>query len=171
MAGTSVIINQGTQTPVAGDYNNGTFFQAVRVDNGSVTIPSGSLNVSTGTVQQNPLPPFAQLTYGTLGTAGGAGFGTLIGTVGAGTEIFVSGVSIVVNTGTVDAAILFGTNGGNAPQGTGLIERGNFSAGAGISQRYTNPVNSGTNGQLCYWLGGAGTVLFSVKYFTQASTL
>lgn len=174
MAGTAISINQGTQTQVAGDIlggATGTIYQVVKVDVGALGASSPFTGAVSGTTQSNPIPTLGITTYGTLGTAGAASFGTLQGTAGAGTEYFVTGVSIVVTSGTVDCSILFGTNAGAAPQGTGVIERGLFAIGNGITQQYSPALNSGTNGQLIYWLGGAGTANFNIKYTKQASTL
>lgn len=99
--------------------------------------------------------------FGTLGTAGAAAFGTLQGASGAGTQYYVSGVAMVVASGTVDCQISFGS----ANQGTGILCRGQFPPGLGIGRTFIPVKLSGTNAELIYWLGGAGTVFFQVDYW------
>lgn len=111
------------------------------------------------------VPSLPGTSYGTLGTTGGAVWGTLVAAAGAGTKHYIQGVSMVVASGTVDCAI---TNVGTiaAANGAGVIERGQFPAGGGIAQQYNPIIASGTNGTLSYWMGGAGTAYFTVKYYT-----
>lgn len=114
-------------------------------------------------------------TYGTYGTTGASVFGTLVGgtSSGAGTEIFVTSLSIQIpsTAGSQNVSVGFGTNGGTFHQGTGAIFMGNFVAGGGISKFFDPPINSGTNAQLTYFQSGAGTISVNITYFTTASTL
>ena len=138
--------------------------------NGSVNLLTGTLtrasNVGTlesGTTQINMLPVVAGSAYGTVGTTGAAVWGTLITASGAGTRQFVSGLSAVVVSGTVDVAVTNIGIGGST--GGGVMLRGQFTPGGGIREEF-NPVQvSGTNGTIASWMGGAGTVAFIVNYW------
>lgn len=107
----------------------------------------------------------AGTSYGTLGTTGAAVWGTLIPASGAGTKQYVSGVSLVVQSGTVDCIITtVGTIA--APQsGVGVLARGQFVPSGGIARDFSIPQVSGTNGTIAYFLGGAGTAYFTVNYW------
>ncbi len=163
-AGTISMINNGTLGTVT---NIGQIYNAG-------TLQAGTIN--TGTFQQNPIPTIAGLTYGTHSTTGVSVFGTLAGGTGcgSGTEIFITSLSLSIPStgGSQDCSIGWGTNGGTFQAGTGLLVRGNFPPGGGIQKIFTQPYpNSGTNGQLCLFQAGAGTVDVSVTYFITASTL
>ena len=129
------------------------------------TITGGTLgNLNFGTVATSAIPVTIGTSYGTLGTTGVAVIGTLIAASGAGTRQYISGLSMVVASGTVDCAI---TNVGTVagPNGAGVLARGFFPPGLGIRATF-NPVEvSGTNGTIGYWMGGAGTVYFTVNYW------
>ena len=173
-----VLINQGTQTTIAAIENAGTQYPYVKLDAGvgsavldwGGTIPTvsnltnGTVRVSVGTVTQNAVPLVIGTSYGTLGTAGAATWGTLVATAGAGTRQYVSGIAIVVASGTVDCAI---TNVGTvaAANGAGILARGQFVPGGGIMRDFFPAQVSGTNGTLSFWLGGAGTAYFIVDYW------
>lgn len=149
-------IQSGSLTNLAslhgGTVNVGTF-----VNNGGFI---GTLN--SGTVQLDPTPVPATLTFGTLGTAGGSFFGTISSASGAGTRHFVTGVDIVAQSGTADVRVLAGT----AIQGTGVLAAGFFpSPGGGISNRFTPAFVTGTNSELTYHFVGAGTAFIRVSYW------
>ncbi len=152
MAAGTIGINQGTQTGVATDAISGTTYQIVKVDVGAI----GASNPYQG-----------YLALGTplqvLGTTGVAAWGTLAAAAGAGTKQYVSRISIVVAAGTVDVAVTNIGVGGSA--GAGVLERGQFVPGGGITNNYNPVIASGTNGTLAYWLGGAGTVSITVNYW------
>jgi hypothetical protein len=137
------------------------------------TITTGTISMTAGTL--SPIPTISQSVYGTLGTTGALVFGTIAGgtSSGAGTEIFVTGLSIVVPAaaGSQDMSVGFGTNAGALHAGTGVLARGQFVVGGGISRSFVPAVNSGTNAQVTYCLGGAGTAFFELSYFTAPSTL
>lgn len=139
------------------------------------SLTTGSIVQTAGTTQINRIPTFTQLPFGTFGTTGATVFGTLAGgtSSGAGTEIFVTSLSISIPTtaGSQDVSIGFGTNGGTFHAGTGRLVRGNFPAGGGIQKTFDPPINSGTNAQLTYFQAGAGSVEVDVTFFTTASTL
>lgn len=144
----------------AGDNNIGN----VDIVTGTITRVSNVGTLESGTVQKSSLPVQIGTSYGTLGTAGALTWGTLIAASGAGTYQYVSGLSIVVQSGTVDVAI---TNVGTVATigGAGILARGNFAAGAGITKTFDPVMRSGTNGTLGYYLGGAGSVWFDVQYW------
>ena len=129
------------------------------------TIAGGTIqNLNAGTIQKSSLPVQIGTSYGTLGTAGVAPWGTLIAASGAGTYQYVSGLSIVVASGTVDCAI---TNVGTVATigGAGILARGQFTPGGGEIRDFDPVMRSGTNGTLAFWLGGAGTAYFIVNYW------
>ncbi len=127
------------------------------------------------TPKLNPIPTIGIQTYGTLGTTGAAMVGTLVGGTGsgAGTEIFVTSVSLSIPStgGSQDVSIGWGTAAGTYHSGTASIVRGNFPPGGGIQKEFIPPINSGTNAQLGFFIGGAGTVDINVTYFITPSTL
>ena len=129
------------------------------------TLTTGTLqNLASGTVNLSAVPVTIGTNYGTLGTTGAAVIGTLVSAAGAGTRQYISGLSMVVASGTVDCAI---TNVGTVagPNGAGVLARGQFPPGLGIRASF-NPVSaSGANGTIGYWMGGAGTVYFTVDYW------
>lgn len=173
----------GTITNIGQLYNAGTVQNisagTVSVVNnlvtGTLAAVTSVTNLAAGTVQMSPIPTIGQSTFGSHGTTGATVFGTLAGgtSSGAGTEIFVTSVSLSLpsTAGSQDVSIGWGTNGGTFHAGTGLIVRGNFPAGGGIAKSFTPAINSGTNAQLTVFQAGAGTIDVSVTYFVTASTL
>ncbi len=133
--------------------------------NGSVNLLTGTVtsvsNLAGGTVQINPTPVPATLQFGTLGTAGGSFFGTLSAASGAGTKHYITGYSIVQQSGTSDVRILAGTS----IQGTGVIVAGNFPAGGGANRTVDPAFATGTNSELIYHFVGAGTAFITVSYW------
>jgi len=130
---------------------------------------------TTRSLYSSSIPTTANLTFGTIGTTGATIFGTLVGgtSSGAGTEIFVTSVSLTIpsTAGSQDVSIGFGTGAGTFHSGTGRIIRGNFVPGGGIQKTFWPALNSGTNAQLTYFQAGAGTVEVDITYFTIASIL
>lgn len=153
---TSLTVNEGTQTDVYSVANAGTEIPIVKLDVGL-----GSATSDYG--RQFPAGGVGT-SYGTLGTTGGAVWGTLVAASGAGTRQYVSGLSIVVASGTVDCAI---TNVGTvaAANGAGILARGQFTPGGGIRASFWPVSTSGTNGTLAFWMGGAGTAYFTIDYW------
>ena len=135
--------------------------------NDSVTIGAGTVtsvtNLAGGTVRHNEIPVNIGTSYGTVGTTGAAVWGTLIAASGAGTYQYVSGVDVVVASGTVDVAVTNIGIGGST--GAGILARGQFTPGGGISKDFDPIIRSGTNGTISYWLGGAGTAAITVQYW------
>lgn len=192
MSPDNVTINEGTGVAIAADNITDVLYQRVKLDvgadgltsaftgtvaqlsniaagtitklgGGTVTnLASGSVVLTGGTVQTDPTPPTYITTYGTLLAGAGSTWATLSAASGAGTYHYVSGVSIVVKSGTVDSAISFGTVLG----GTGLIERGSFPEGGGIAKSYWPSLkSSGTNSEICAEIAGAGTVEFKAEFW------
>ncbi len=129
-------------------------------------LPGGTIDEVTllkaGTVQVNPKSPTQIVNASALGTAGAAAFGTLSTASGAGTYHNATGLQIVVSSGTVDAYLGFGT----AITGADVLARGQFTEGGGIARDFSSAIrSSGTNSEICYKLGGAGTVFFAVNYW------
>lgn len=126
------------------------------------TITGGTLgNLNAGTVQLNPVPVPATLLFGTLGTAGGSFFGTISAPAGAGTKHYVSGLSVVVQSGTPDVRILAGSS----IQGTGVLTAGFFPPSGGIARDFNPAFATGTNSELIYHFVGAGTAFIIVNYW------
>ena len=148
--------------------------------NGSVNILTGTLqssgtttgvgvvtsvtNLAAGTVQLNPVPVPTMLMHGTQGTAGGSFFATISAASGAGTKHYISGVDIVMESGTADVRVLTGT----AIQGTGVLTAGKFPAGGGIHKQWLPAFATGTNSELTYHFVGAGTAFIHVDYWKGA---
>lgn len=132
---------------------------ATRIDgtNDSISITSGTIN----SVSLNPVPTTPILITSANGTAGGSLFGTLSAASGAGTYHNVTGLQIVMNSGTSDVYVGFGT----ALTGGSVLARGNFVPSAGIMRDFTFPIQSGTNSEICYEFAGAGTAFIAVNYF------
>lgn len=130
-------------------------------------LTNGSVNILTGTVSVNQTPLGSSvLSYGTLGTTGAAVFGTLLSAVGAGTNIYLTGITMVVQSGTVDLAVANGTGGpATGPGGLNTYARGLFPIGGGMREEFSPVIKSGTNGTLVYWMGGAGTAYFTAQYW------
>ena len=153
---TGTIQNSGTTTGV-GVVSNLT--------NGSINLLTGTLtslsNLAAGTMQINPDPVPTMLVLGTQGTAGGSFFATISAASGAGTKHFVSGVDIVVESGTADVRVLVGST----IQGAGVLAAGKFPAGGGISKIFTPAFETGTNSELIYHFVGAGTAFIHTSYW------
>jgi hypothetical protein len=132
---------------------------------GVAAVQSGAFNVTgtvaNGTVNINPVPVPTTLTFGTLGTAGGSLFGTISAASGAGTKHYISGVDVVMQSGSADVRILAGS----AIQGTGVIAAGFFSPGGGISKQINPVFATGTNSEIIYHFVGAGTAFITVDYW------
>src|SRR3990172_2759320 len=158
--GTVTTIAAGTQNTlgtvgavnaiVAGTQNT---LGTVGVVNNIVTGTIAALtNLAGGTVKLNETPVNLATSLTTNGTTGAAVWGTLVAASGAGTKQYVSGVDVVVSSGTVEVAVTNIGVGGSA--GAGVLTRGVFIAGGGISKDFYPVIASGTNGTLSYWLGG-----------------
>lgn len=168
--GVGVVSNltNGTVRMSIGTLTTGSLTNLASLYNGSVNLLTGTLtrasNVGTlesGTVQVNPKSPTAILIAHVLGTTGGTTVGTLSGASGAGTKHFVTGLQIVVDSGTPNCFVGFGT--GTA--GGSVLARGAFPAGGGIMRDFTIPIESGTNSEICYVVWGVGTANVAVNYW------
>ncbi len=118
--------------------------------------------ITAGTVKINATPGgSANLSTHVLGT-GGTVWGTLVAPVGAGTNVYVTGCSIVGRTGTADYAI---TNNAAGSTGAGVLARGFFPPSGGIAKEFNVPIMFGTNGTVAYLVLGPGTADFNVSYW------
>ena len=135
--------------------------------NGSINVLTGTVtsvtNLAGGTVQINKTPVQIGTPFVVRGTTGAAVWGTIIAASGAGTKQYVSRSSIIVEAGTVDCAITYVGVGGS--EGAGVLERGKFVPSAGITNNHDPVISSGTNGTIGYWMGGAGTAIFTINYW------
>lgn len=156
--GTILNVDKGTITRIEGG--------SLVITGGTTNITTGSIVVTVGTITagtfRQQFQPVNQVTsYGTLATAAGSAFGTISGTSGAGTKHIVSGLSIVVNTGTADVRLLIGS----AITGGSVLAAGAFVPSAGIVRDFNPPIESGTNSELIYHFVGAGTAFITVQYW------
>ena len=121
--------------------------------------------LALGTVKVNHTPVGSILVYSnTLGTAGAAFWGTLVAPVGAGTFLYLTSVSIIGHSGTVDCGVANNVAGST---GLGVITRGFVPPGGGVVQPFDPPITTVANGTLTYFLNGAGTVSFNVAYWVS----
>ena len=128
------------------------------------TITGGTIqNLNAGTIQRNMTPTIIGTSSHTRGTTGAAVWGTLVAAAGAGTRQYVSGLAVVVTSGTVDIAATNIGIGGST--GAGVLARGQFTPGGGIQREFDPVAASATNGTLAFWMGGAGTVDITVDYW------
>jgi len=97
-----------------------------------------------------------------VGTTAGTVTGTLSAASGAGTYHWVSGLQIVVVSGTTDVMLGYGST----LTGGSVLARGQFTPGGGIMRDFTFPIRSvGTNSEICYVIAGAGTASIAVNYW------
>lgn len=161
----AVQITQGTQTNIKTTTDGSDEIQHIRSDGGTITvIEGGTINVGTinaGTTQLNPVPVPTMLTFGTQGTAGGSFFATISAASGAGTKHYISGIDVVMESGTADVRVLAGTS----IQGTGVLAAGKFPPGGGISKQFNPVLATGANSELTYHFVGAGTAFIVVNYW------
>ena len=136
---------------------------------GTFSMTTGTLNGGTlanlggGTAQISKTPVQIGTPIHTRGTTGAAVWGTLVAASGAGTKQYVSNVDIVVASGTVDVAVT--TIGIGGSTGAGILARGQFPQGGGLTKPFDPVIPSGTNGTLAFWMGGAGTVDVVITYW------
>mgnify|MGYP001609523535 FL=1 len=162
----SINVLSGTQQllTTVSNLTNGS----VNLLTGTVTSVTSVANIVTGTlasVRVNHTPVGSILVYSnTLGTAGAAFWGTLVAPVGAGTFLYLTNLSIVGVSGTVDCGIANNVAGST---GAGVIARGFFPPSGGIAQNFDPPITTVANGTLAYFLNGAGTVDFNVAYWVS----
>ena len=130
------------------------------------TITGGTLgNLNYGTISIDAKPAgSAILTTHTLGTGGGTFVGTMVAPVGAGTYIYLTGISIIARSGgSIDAGIASNIVGST---GAGVVARGFIpTAGGGIARDFNPAIRIGTNGTLAYFLITAGTADFNATYW------
>lgn len=123
-------------------------------------------NIVTGTlasVRQDYRPVGSSvIAKHTLGTGGGTFFGTILAASGAGTSVYLAGLSIVGRSGTVDCGIANNVAGST---GVGVYARGFFPPSGGIARTFNPAINLGTNGTIAYFLITAGTVDLDVEYW------
>lgn len=150
-AGTEVVTS-GSVNVIAGTVNTGTI--------NAGTINTGTINV--GTFRQDWRPSQVLVSFGTM-TA--ATIGTIVAAPSAGSALFVSALDIVAVTGTAEVVVAIGVPG--AGGGAGVLARGNFIAGGGISKPFPIPNSANSTGTALTWniVGGSGSVAFNVAYF------
>lgn len=168
---TAATITEGTlRNLISGTINSAT----VVINSATISVmpntPGGTLglitrtgNVGTlesGTIRVNPNPTIVSTTYGT--TSAGT-IGTIIAAPSAGSAIFLTGLEVSVQSGTVEPVVSFGL----AANGNGVMSRGLYTPGGGVYKAFT-PANSGSNtGTALTWnvLTSSGTVSYVVSYF------
>ena len=159
MPASTLTMNSGTITTIQAGTQN-TLGTVGVLNAGTIT---SITNIVNGTIHEDFTPANIGTSLVTLGTTGVAVWGTLVAASGAGTKQYVSGVDVIVKSGTVDVAVTNIGIGGSV--GAGVLVRGQFPAGGGIAKSFLPVQVSGTNGTLAYWLGGAGTVSINVQYW------
>ncbi len=152
--GTITRLEQGSVNVTAG---------TVVVTSGSMAQTAGTINTGTinvGTFRLNPAPTQVTQSYGT--TTNGT-VGTLVAAPSAGSAIFITKLSINVQSGTVEPLVSFGL----ATNGLGVVERGNYAAGGGISTSFPIPNSANNTGTALTFniLSGSGTVSYNLAYF------
>lgn len=180
--GTVAGFNSGTVT--TGSLTNLASLHSGTVNVGTFVQPSGTVtaivagtqntlgtvgvvnNLVTGTIasariDHRPVGSSVLPTH-TLGTGGGTTVGTIIAPVGAGTNLYISSVSLIVHSGTVDCGI---ANNVAGTTGAGVLTRGAFVPSAGITVPFIPPINLGANGTLAYFMISPGTVSFTANYW------
>jgi fibronectin-binding autotransporter adhesin len=149
---TGTIQSSGTTTGVGTITSQGTLYALLHG------------TIDAGTVKINATPAGSTiLTNHVLGTSGAALFGTLLATAGAGTNVYLTGLQIVVHSGTPDCAI---TNNVAGSTGAGVYARGIFPPGGGIARDFSPAINCGAAGTLCYYIN-TGTASFIVNYWVS----
>lgn len=173
VAAGSIVVTAGTV--VAGTLTNlgtavgmGTLTNVGQVYNAG-TLQAGTIsNILGGTVKLDGRVGRNVLTYGTVFGGTAAGYATLVGSaaVGVGTSTWVTAFKLMnVGAGTLDMALGFGT----ALNGTSILDRGSYAVSSGFGGPLSLPVNAGmTNQDLVCWIGAAGTIQVTVKYFISA---
>lgn len=163
----SVRMTVGTLT-VMPNIPGGTVGLVTTVSNlsaGSVAVVAGTVSAGTiniGTVQLNPYPSVNIITAGT--TSAGT-IGTIVAAPAAGTQVVVTGFHILGLSGTAETVVSFGLQ----AAGNQVIARGNFPAGAGITEQHSYPSAYGATGTALTWnmLSGSGTVSYKVNYYLR----
>lgn len=164
----------GTVAAVTSVTNVANLAKGTVTEVGSVTAigaihTAGTVNEVTllkaGTVKLNATPAGSTIiSTHVLGTGGGTFFGTLLAPAGAGTNVYVTGLSIVGRSGTVDCGL---ANNVAGTTGLGVLARGFFDPGGGIARDFNPAINIGANGTIAYFLVTAGTVDFTVNYWVS----
>ena len=170
------VSNLGSVTNIGTLKGLDTVTTVTDLTSGSVVVTSGTLGsvvnvaqihnagtIQAGTIQIDSVPARPVIRYGTLGTTGAEVRGTLIVAAGAGDNYYLEGYEILVHSGTVDAAIEFGTKA--VVGGTDTFGRGKYVEGGGVTRPLPHPVITGDNGTITFYMGGAGTVFFGVDYY------
>ena|SRR3990167_1345380 len=119
-------------------------------------------NVVGGTINRFDRQSPKQITsFGTVGTASGSFFGTISAASGAGTIHVLTGVNIIVTSGTPEIMVSYGS----ALTGGSVIVRGSFTTNSGIARNFNPPIDSGTNSEIMYHFVSAGTANIQVQYY------
>lgn len=156
-------VTTGSLTNVA-NLLNGTVGVVNNLVTGTLAaLATGTITVGTFREDTRPVGSVVQSTH-TLGTGGGTFVGTLVAPTGAGTSLYLAGLSIVGQSGTTDCGI---ANNVAGTTGAGVYARGFFPPSGGIARDFNPPINLGTNGTLAYFLITAGTASFTVNYIVS----
>jgi lipopolysaccharide export system protein LptA len=138
---------------------------SIAVTAGTMIITKGTIEAGTinaGTIKNDGRPARNLLSYATSVALAGTAYGTVIGSAGAGTSIWVNDVSIINEAGTVTCAVGFGTEN----SGTAVLWRGLLGPREGIQKSYPLAVNCGmTNKDLTVYALQAATIDVAVSYF------
>lgn len=162
-AGTITKLEQGSINVTAGTITAGSIVVTVgTIAAGTVAVSAGTITAGTinaGTVRVNSIPTVHTLTFGTTTTGT---IGTLVAAPSAGSAILIDSLDVAVNSGTAEVLVSYGL----VSTGNGVVTRGNFVAGGGISKNPTNSIGGSTTGSALTYniLSGSGTVSYSLAY-------
>lgn len=159
-AGTITSLSAGTITRLEGG-TLGVVSAVTNLVGGTVTrVEQGSIQVTAGTMRLNPNPTQVTQSFGTTTTGT---IGTLVAAPSAGSAIYITNLTISVQSGTVEPVVSFNL----AANGNGVVNRGLYVAGGGAVIPFPVPNSANNTGTALTWniLSGSGTVSYNVSYF------
>lgn len=170
----TVNVNTGSIVQTAGTVTTGSLSNVAtlgtiqNLNTGTIAaLTTGTLaglasgTITAGTFRQQWQPVNQVTSFGTLGTANGSLFATISGASGAGTKHIVSGLSLVVSSGTCEVMVSYGS----ALTGGSVLARGYFGPGGGIAREFNPPIESAANSEIIYHFVNAGTAYLTVQYW------
>lgn len=159
VGGTLTRLTDGTVRIPAGTITSVT--DVANLAKGTITrVEGGSIAVTAGTMRLNPNPTQVTQSFGTTTTGT---IGTLVAAPSAGSAIFITNLTISVQSGTVEPVVSFNL----AANGNGVVNRGLYVAGGGAVIPFPVPNSANNTGTALTWniLSGSGTVSYNVSYF------
>jgi hypothetical protein len=150
----SINVTAGTMIMTNGTIGAGT----VAISAGTIT--HGTIDV--GTVRINPNPTIHWMPFGTTTTGT---IGTLVAAPSAGSAVLLNSLDISCQSGTAEVLVSYGL----VTTGNGVVNRGNYVAGGGLSKTYSYPLGGSISGSALTYniLSGSGTISYSIGYAIQ----